>query len=393
MQDKWQIRPDITLDLGLRHELYMPLVGYTPVGGQATYDPVTNSISVAGYGDIPENLGVKTILEELQSADGDFLASNRQQRVTRAGYGVSALGLPSSWGQAYPIRQVQQITPANSFAPTTVNLTTGMPLPALVADSGVRYPRRHAAARQKPWMSFDTNRTEGTLHSFNVAYQRVLPGGFTAEIAYVGNRGHDILAAYNMNAGLVVGADSAGQPLFSKYGRTADTSNPQPVRSEYNSMQIKVDRRMRNGLLLTNSYTLGRAYSFSNGDGGGTISTPADWERGYQRTTFDSTHSFVSSFVYMLPWGPDGKWMKEGAIGKVLGDWQVTGVVSAISGTPIDFTANAADLRAPGNTNTPTPRAHRGARRHRLGRPLVRYVRVLGSGRERRGATSSGAVS
>ena len=118
-------------------------------------------------------------------------------------------------------------------------------------------------------------------------------------------------------------------------------------------MQVKVDRRMRNGLLLTNSYTLGRAYSFANGDGAGTISTPADWERGYQRTTFDSTHSFVSSFVYMLPWGPDGKWMKEGVIGKVLGDWQVTGVVSAISGTPIDFTANAADLRAPGNTNTP----------------------------------------
>ena len=45
-------------------------------------------------------------------------------------------------------------------------------------------------------------------------------------------------------------------------------------------MQIKVDRRMRGGLLLTNSYTLGRAYSYSNGDGGGTISTPADLERG-----------------------------------------------------------------------------------------------------------------
>ena len=61
VQDKWQIRPDITLDMGLRHELYVPLVGYTPVGGQATDDPVTNSISVAGYGDIPEDLGVKTM--------------------------------------------------------------------------------------------------------------------------------------------------------------------------------------------------------------------------------------------------------------------------------------------------------------------------------------------
>ena len=114
-------------------------------------------------------------------------------------------------------------------------------------------------------------------------------------------------------------------------------------------MQVKIDRRMRNGLLLTNSYTFARAYSFANGDGGGTISTPADLERGYQRTTFDSTHSFVSSFVYMLPWGPDGKWVREGAIGKVLGDWQVTGVVLGHLWYADRLHGDAAGLRAPGN--------------------------------------------
>ena len=119
-------------------------------------------------------------------------------------------------------------------------------------------------------------------------------------------------------------------------------------------MQIKVDRRMRGGLSLTNSYTLGRGYSYTNGDGtGGTIPTPADIERSWQRTTFDSTHNFASSFLYLLPLGPDGRWLQEGPLGKVLGDWQVTGVFSAISGTPIDFTASATTLRAPGNSQTP----------------------------------------
>ena len=351
VHDKWQVRPDITLDLGLRHELYIPLVGYTPVGGQATYDPDTNTIRVAGYGDVPENLGVNTYWKNFNPRTGISWRLN-EANVIRAGYGVSALGLPSSWGQDYPIRQIQQITPVNSFAPTTTTLATGLPAPAFVPipASGILDA---TPLRAETLSVIDPNRTEGTLHSFNIAYQRTLPAGFTAEIAYVGNRGHDIMASYNMNAGLVVGADRAGQPLFTQYGRTADTSNPQPVRSEYNSMQVKVDRRMRNGLLLTNSYTLARAYSFSNGDGGPTISTPADPERGWQRTTFDSTHSWVSSFVYMLPWGPDGKWMREGAMGHALGDWQVTGVFSAISGTPIDFTASANALRAPGNSNTP----------------------------------------
>ena len=274
VHDKWQLRSNVTLDLGLRHELYTPLVGYTPVGGQATYDPATNTIGVGGYGDVPEDLGVKINWKNFAPRTGVSWRLN-DQTVVRAGYGVSSLGLPSSYGQDYPIRQIQQITPANTFAPAASRLGTGLPAPAFVPipASGILDA---SPLRAETLSVIDPNRTEGTLHSFNVAYQRSLPGGLTAEIAYVGNRGHDILAAYNMNAGHVVGADREGQPLFRQYQRTADTSNPVPVRSAYNSMQVKVDRRMRGGLLLTNSYTLGRAYSFSTGDGGPTISTPAD---------------------------------------------------------------------------------------------------------------------
>jgi len=118
-------------------------------------------------------------------------------------------------------------------------------------------------------------------------------------------------------------------------------------------MQVKVDRRLRDGLQMTNSYTLGRGYNYFNGDSNGTISTPADFERSWGRTSFDSTHSFTSSFVYYLPWGPQGRWLQDGLIGKVVGDWQIAGIFAAVSGTPINFTASAAGLRAPGNTQTP----------------------------------------
>ena len=100
--------------------------------------------------------------------------------MLRAGYGVSALGLPSSWGQAYPISQVQQITPANSFARTTVNLATGHATPGAGADSGVSSIRDATPLRAEALDVIDPNRTEGTLHSFNVAYQRISSRGFTA---------------------------------------------------------------------------------------------------------------------------------------------------------------------------------------------------------------------
>ena len=75
---------------------------------------------------------------------------------------------------------------------------------------------------------------------------------------------------------------------------------------------------------MTNSYTLGRARSYSSGDSGPSISTPADFERSWDRPIFDSTHSLTSSFVYMLPWGPEGSWLREGVAGKVLGDWRLS---------------------------------------------------------------------
>jgi hypothetical protein len=351
IHDKWQIRPDITLDLGLRHEVYTPLVGFTPKGGQMSYDPETNTVRVAGYGEVPEDLGVKTYWKNFNPRTGISWRLS-EANVVRAGYGVSALPWPSSYGQDYPIRQTQQLTAPNGFA-TAGALASGMPAPVFVPipDTGILDA---TALRGETLGVVPIDRHDGQLHSWNVAYQRSLAGGFTAEIAYVGNRGKDVLKSIDLNAGYTLGADQAGRPLRTKWGRTAASSVPFAVKSVYNSMQIKLDRRMRGGLSLTNSYTLGRGYSYTNGDGtGGGIPTPADIERSWQRTSFDSTHNFVSSFLYLLPFGPDGKWLQDGVVGRVLGDWQVTGVFSAISGTPIDFTASATTLRAPGNSQTP----------------------------------------
>ena len=188
-----------------------------------------------------------------------------------------------------------------------------------------------------------------------------------------------ILRASTSTPGYTLGADEAGRPLRHKYGRTAASTTPIPVKSQYNSLQIKVDRRMRGGLLVTNSYTLGRGYSYINGDGtGGTIPTPADIERSWQRTSNDSTHSFANSFLYLLPFGPDGKWLQEGVAGKILGDWQVTGVFSLISGTPIDFTAERGNVaRAWQQPDAQRERDAESARRHRRERSVVRYVGLL----------------
>jgi hypothetical protein len=194
---------------------------------------------------------------------------------------------------------------------------------------------------------------EGALHSWNVAFQRELPARFTFDVAYVGNRGHDVIATINENAGQVRGADNAGRPLFQQFGRTADVTTWVPVKSAYHSLQTKLDRRFTNGLLITTSYTLGRSWNYSDGDSNGAIVTPADIPRSWGRRDEDRLHTFVTSFVYLLPVGPDRRWLRAGPLSQVLGSWQVSGFFTAQSGLPIDFRAADALLRAPGNRERP----------------------------------------
>jgi hypothetical protein len=195
---------------------------------------------------------------------------------------------------------------------------------------------------------------EGSLHSFNVTVQRELPARFTLDIAYVGNRGHDVQTQFNENAANVVGQPgNNGRPLFLPFGKSADVTTWIGTKTTYNSLQVKLDRRFSNGVLVATSYTLGRGMSYVNGDSNSGIATPADIERSWARTDQDRLHSLVESFLYQLPFGPDRQWLRDGALAHILGGWQLSGIFSAQSGSPIGITMSNATLNAPGNTQRP----------------------------------------
>ena len=353
IQDKWQVSQNLTIDLGLRHEYYTPLVGLDEKGSLSNYDPKTNTLNVAGYTAVPDNVGVKKYFGNFSPRGGVSYRFN-EKSVLRGGYGVSTMPFPdNTYAFNFPVKQLNQFNPPNTFAPAG-SMRNGFPAPVVenIPPSGV-IDAGTAALRTQAYFYVPPDLHEGSLHSWNVAYQRELAGRWTAEVAYVGNRGHDIIATLNMNAGMVLGADNAGRPLFNTFGRTADVTTWVPVKTEYHSLQAKLDRRFSNGFLVTNTYTLGRSKNYSNGDSNGAIQTPADPERSWARRGEDRLHNFALSWVYHLPVGKSGKWLTSGPLSHVLGDWQVSGVFVAQSGTPINFEANNATLRAPGNTQRP----------------------------------------
>ena len=189
---------------------------------------------------------------------------------------------------------------------------------------------------------------EGKLHSWNVAFQRQLPYGFTTDIAYVGSRGVGLVADLDTNASLIYGSNNNGRPQFAPFGRTGTSrTRTNQGKSQYHGLQIKADRRFQNGFLVTNSYTLGRSLDLAQENTG--IGTPIDFDLSWARSDPDRLHNWVTSAVYELPWGPNKRWMNEGTLGKIIGGWQLSGLFVAQSGVALTIGGNS-QLNTPGNT-------------------------------------------
>jgi carboxypeptidase family protein/TonB-dependent receptor-like protein len=355
VQDKWVVSPKLTIDLGLRHEYYTPFIGLVDQGGLSNYDPATNALQVAGYGSVSGNLGVQSYWKNWAPRTGASYRLN-DRTVVRGGYGIATMPFPdNSYAYNYPVKQNNVFNPANSFAVVPVTMKSGFPDPVFVQiPSSGAIDASSTALRNASYFHVPSDLHEGRLHSFNVAFQRELAHSIVLDVAYVGNRGRDVQTQFNENGATVIGLGNAGLPLFAKYNKTATVTTWIPTKTTYNSLQVKLDRRFAHGFLLNTSYTLGRGWSYINGDSNSGIATPADIERSWARTDQDRLHSFVTSFVYQLPFGPDRPWLREGVAARILGGWQVSGFFTAQSGSPINFTMNnGANLNAPGNTWRP----------------------------------------
>ncbi len=347
VQDKWQVSPKLTVDLGLRWEYYTPLVGIADKGGLSTYNPSNNTVEVAGYGSIPQNIGVGSTWTNFAPRLG---ASYRfdEKTVIRLGFGTTIIPFPDNeYAFNFPVKQNEQFNPANGFA-AAGSMATGFGAPTSfpIPDSGV-VDASIPQLKNAQLVNVPAGLKEAKLHSWNVALQRQLPWNLVGEIAYVGNVGKGIVVrGWNINAGMVLGANNAGRPLFAQYGRTANVRSFFAGDTSYNSLQAKLDRRFRNGFMVTTSYTLSRGENYADE---ADIATPADVSRTLGRTGFDRTHAFAGSFIWDMPFFNQSN----GALHWILGGWQFSGIFTAYSGTPINFTASDATLGAPGNTQRP----------------------------------------
>jgi TonB dependent receptor len=274
-QDTWRMSPRLTVNYGLRWEIYNPqTVTSARDGGWLQLD--TGEMKVAGVNGVPLNGDVRNSYTNLAPRLG-IAYQLGAKTVFRVGYGrtfdVGTFGsiFGHSVTQNLPVLGVQSINPSNSWQ-SVFNLAVGPPLlnPATILDSQPTGPDGNHLYPNgiRAWVYPQKMRLP-TVDAWNATIQYQLTRTISVETGYVGNKGTHVTLdgspANDENAPSIVGfADGVStddrRPYFHKFGWNSplnyfgnDTDN------HYNSIQTKVEKRFSGGYQLLANYTYSHA--------------------------------------------------------------------------------------------------------------------------------------
>lgn len=352
-RDHWQIGRRVTLTYGLRWELFgVPRKDHTGIN---LFDPATGKVFTGGLSGVPFDSGADSGTGQFLPRVGIAFRWN-DKTVLRGGYGQSADPRPfQDVRNAFPIANIWSM-PAirfngvdNGFIPVTT-LRQGLINTSNAPDltQGVLNLPANTGTTTFP---MEPMRKE--IHSFNVMIERELPWRFTSQVGYVGTRAQGQMGFININAG-PPGTGNAGRPLAVKFGLVADINSIQPYGDlTYDSLQALFTRRWANSLFGT-AYTWSKTINYADNDQGPRIQFLPEKERNRGPAGYDRTHNLQMYGVYDLPFGKGQRLAREGWQNAVFGGFQISGVVSWMSGLPFYvIQGSAPNLLAGGSGQVP----------------------------------------
>ena len=356
--DKWQATHNLTVDLGLRYELYPPATPRKP-GGFVNYNPSNNQLVLAGEDGNPSNLGMQTDYSNVAPRVGVSYRVT-SSTVVRSGFGISYVPfVDNSYAYNYPIKTstYYTITPTYGFALNpaggVVNFVTGIPATPTVAfgSSGTLTESAANGTIGLANLYIPLNFKNASVDSWNVAVEQALAKNMSFQIAYVANHGTRIDVAQNINYPSIYGQSASYDPFKVAFGKTAAvTQYFLGFSTNYESLQAQLTRRLTSGLAFVSSFTWGKAQGYETGaQDGGLLFFSGPWRRNYNLVDFDRKLNFEQTVTYELPAGPGHRFFSSGIASEVIGGWRVSAIVGAVSGLPFTITTSSA---TPGTTQT-----------------------------------------
>ena len=163
------------------------------------------------------------------------------------------------------------------------------------------------------WRIQDPEQDTPIVQQFSFGPEFQFNDNMVAAVEYVGNRTRNGRRLRNLNEGVIQGNAVVFPCARAGYGNAYLEQIVTNGRADYDALQMRMQRRMSNGLAYTVAYTWSKALgdfldhlSAGGGAVGNNPSSAYAMEKDYGLLAFDIPHRLVTSFIYELPFG-DGR--------------------------------------------------------------------------------------
>ena len=394
-QDQWQVRPNLTLTLGLAWDIETPyknlyangevMTAFRP-GQQSTVFPSAptglvfpGDAGMTAYGgptihykDLAPRLGFAWspgTSHNFSIRGGIGLYYNRYEEETLlqtlanppfslASTGSGAFGASPNFGNPFlsvnpqPVGTVPNVCPSGCTAALSQQFPFTPPKPGQAPIGG--------------WAQFeplgfnlnteDPRMTAPRTTNFNLNFQYQVSKSTVAMIGYVGSIGRHLLGAYNLNPGgqapgvnpaaVAMGCTSdfflalcTGGATF-PYGADTNIVGQPGIQvtdfsSNYNSLQASINRHFNNGLQFQVAYTWSRYFDYTSNLENSAFNGPGINEfsvaQSYGPSANDAPQRLVANYTYTLPFYKLGHHWK-----RLTDDWNLSGIATFQSGFPVE---------------------------------------------------------
>ena len=318
VNDVWQASRNLTLSLGLRYELNTPVQTYAGLASMLAenYETIIPSSFPSpgfefhdpNYKDIAPRLGATYRLSE--------------KTVLRVGFGIYYN--PNQMNSFTFLTNNPPLAPVTTYTSDPANPTLSFsnpsgPVGPVGRPDMISPTRDFPNARKDQW---------------SVDVQRELWRGTALDLQYLGsNTSHLDRSFFNNTPAPGAGPVDPRRPSQNYRSRRIIQND---LVADYDAFSIILRKRMSHGLQADAHYTWSRTRDIAtHSNGGGATMDNYDIWRDYGPAIWDVPHRFVASYIYDVPFLKDSS---QPILKYVVAGWQVSGVTTIQSGTPVNAT-------------------------------------------------------
>ena len=388
IQDSWKVKPNLTVNLGLRWEVSMPWydtqgkIETIVPGEQSTQFPtapldwvvpgdpgIPSTLAPTRYNNLGPRIGLAYSPGFTDGVLGKIFGGPGKSSI-RAAYGIYYTSIEDLnlfyevgdapfglyWSSSVPVLMDEPWVDRQDGTSIGQRFPFTFPVPGSAADKTLNYAQ-YEPITYSPGYSIH-NRLPYAEH-MNLSIQRELSNSTVLTLAYVGTQGHKLISQYDANPGSpaicnqlnaegatpTCGPGGESVPYTLPNGQVVNgtrTNLPAPAfagfntftaniaNSNYNAGEITVERKAADVTFLA-AYTFSKA--IDNASGFGELVNFSNYRLSRALSAYDVTHNFVASYTWAVPFDR----ALAGAPKRLTQGWNISGITRLSTGFPINI--------------------------------------------------------